>query len=619
MRKFETRRVALISIVLMVVILAVYAQVGNHQFINLDDNAYVTNNPYVAGGLTGKNVLWAFTTIDYFYWQPVTWLSHMADVQLYGMDPRGHHVSNVALHMISSLFVLLLFFRLTGEFWQSSFVAFLFALHPQSVESVAWVAERKDVISALFWFLTLFIYVEFTAKRRLSLYVLSLCSFMIGLMSKPMVVTLPVIMLLLDFWPLGRYRFQDQKLPLRKRLDHIMPVIVEKLPFFAGSLISAVVTIYGHNQAGGIRNLNDISVWLRVENALVSYVSYIGKTFLPLDLAVLYPFPAFIALWQAIGALFLLLFITVIVVRVRHDQPYFVVGWFWFLLTLVPVIGLFQTGEQSMADRFSYLPRIGLFIMVAWGASELTKGVRYRHGFLVLTAGAVIIASTTLTWRQLGYWRDNISLYQRTLQLTTGNYTIHNNLGLALAEQGNLQSAIQEYREALRIKPDNAFSHNNLGLALAKQGNIDAAISEYQAALLLNPNYTIAHNNLGIALASKGDLDAAIRRYRDALRISHNNADAHYNLGLAYAGKGDIDAAISEYKEALRITPNDIDAHMNLGTALAGKGQLDLAILKFQEILQLSPGNTIAQNNLRLALTQKRMQDSFGSSRDTNR
>ena len=619
MYTFESRRTAIFSIVLTFIIMTVYAQVGNHQFINLDDTGYVTHNPVVAGGLTGDTIKWAFTTIDCFYWQPVTWLSHMADVQLYGMNPRGHHLTNVALHIIASLLVLCFFCRLTGKLWHSAFVAFLFALHPQSVESVAWVAERKDVLSAVFWFLSLIIYVEFTVRRKPYLYVLSLCSFMLGIMSKPMVVTLPAIMLLLDFWPLGRFRCLSPGLPVRERLDRVLPVILEKLPFIACSLFSAAITIYGHNQAGGLRNLHELPVELRLENALVSYVSYIAKVFLPIDLAVLYPFPEYIALWKVIGSLLVLGFITVIAVLTRRSQPYFAVGWFWFVLTLVPVIGLLQTGEQSMADRFSYIPRVGLFVMAAWGVSELTKGLRNRRAIIVITACLVIAASTALTWRQLGYWRDNISLFQRTLQFTTGNYTIHNNLGLALAEQGDLQSAIEEYQESIRIKPNFAFPHNNLGLALSKQGKLDAAIREYREALLIDPAYANAHNNLGIALAGQGDLDGAIRKYRDALRISPKNADAHYNLGLAYAGKGDFDSAIIEYNEALRITPYDSDVHINLGTAYAGKGQLDMAIEKFQKALQLNPDNKNAQGNLQRALIQKRMQDGSSSSRNSGR
>lgn len=614
----EPRKVAYFSIVLTAIIMIVYAQVGNHQFINLDDTGYVTLNSNVAGGLTSKSAWWAFTTIDCFYWQPLTWLSHMADVQLYGMNPRGHHLTSVAIHCFASLLVLVLFSRATGDLWSSAFVAFLFALHPQSVESVAWAAERKDVLSAFFWVLTLILYVEFTAKRKASLYLLSLCSFMSGLMSKPMVVSLPIILLLFDYWPLGRFDIKGYKTTLKNRLHHITPVILEKIPFIVCSIFSVAITLYGHNLAGGLRHLDDVSLVLRIENALVSYVAYIEKMFLPLGLAVLYPFPTAIAFWKVFGSLCILLLITIFTIRVRQNQPYLVVGWFWFLLTLVPVIGLFQTGEQAMADRFSYIPRIGLLIMVTWGVSDLTKAVRSRRGLLTLAASIVLIASTVLTWRQLGYWRDNISLYEHTLQLTTDNFTIHNNFGLALAEEGNLQAAIEQYREALRIKPKNAFSHNNLGMVLVKQGNIEAAIREYEAAILISPAYAIAHNNLGIALASRGDLDAALRKYEDALRINPEYVDAHYNRGLAFAGKGEFDAAISEYQNALRITPNDIDIHMNLGTALAGKGQLDLAIRKFQEILMLRPNNALAQSNLQVALTQKRMQEGSGRSKDTS-
>lgn len=615
MLKPETRRLIVIAIILLTVIVAVYAQVGSHQFITLDDDAYVTDNPHIAAGLTGSTVLWAFTTVDYFYWQPLTWLSHMTDIHLYGMNPRGHHLTNVVLHLLCSLGLLLLFVRLTGKVWQSSFVAFLFALHPQSVESVAWVAERKDVLSALFWCLTLFVYVEYTLKRTRSLYIVSLGLFVLGLMAKPMIVTLPVIMLLLDFWPLGRMQSEKPTIPLRERIMEIRPLLLEKVPFVMLSLVSAVVTMYGNSQAGGMRTLEELPLLLRLENAVVSYVAYIGKALLPLNLALFYPFPVAVPLWKVVGSLVVLLLVTAFVIRQKAEKPYLMVGWFWFLVTLLPVSGLFQSGEQAMADRFSYIPRVGLLLMAAWGFTALAQKGKRRKLILAGAAGAVLIVATVLTWQQLGYWRDSISLYRRTLQLTTGNYTIHNNLGLALAEQGDLQGAIQEYRDALKIRTDKPFIHNNLGMALAKQGFYDDAIAAYRQALLLSPGYANAYNNLGMALAGQGNLDGALQNYRQALGINPDNADAYYNMGLAFARKGDFNSAISAYRQALRITPSDLDAHLNLGTAYAGMGQLDLAIGKFQEVLLMDPANLSAQNNLQIALTQKRMQERMDSFR----
>ncbi len=609
MKCSRTSTAALLSIALAVIILAVYMQVGNHDFLNFDDYTYVTNNPHVASGVTYPNFMWAFTSVDAANWHPITWLSHMIDVQLYGMNPRGHHLTNVVIHTVSALFLFLLLFRVTGALWQNLFVAALFALHPLHVESVAWVAERKDVLGALFWFLTLLLYVAYEEKRKISLYLLTLFAFMLGLMSKPMLVTLPFVMLLIDFWPLDR--FEEGRGP-RQHLRRLLVLTKEKVPFFACSFLSAVITIYAQNRGGAVQDLNEISFRLRSENALIAYVKYIGKTIWPHDLAVLYPFPPAIPIWQAIGSLLFLFLVSAAAILTARRHRYITVGWFWFLVTLLPVIGLIQVGGQSMADRYSYIPLTGLFIIAAWGVPDLIKGLRHRQGILALLAGTVIIASAALTWQQLGYWRDNISLYRHTLQITTDNSSINYNLGLALQAKGDLDAAIQEYREALRITPNSKNAHYNLGLALQTRGDPDAAIQEYRQTLWINPDEADAHYNLGIVLSAKGDLDAAIYEYREALRINHNNANAHNNLGAALAGKGDLDAAIHEYREAIRINNNLENAHNNLGAVFATKGNLDAAIHEFQEALRINPNYTKARDNLGAALAQKKIQGETG-------
>ena len=527
----------LMCMVLIIVTFAVYVRAGNHQFLDYDDNEYVTSNPHVASGITGNNVLWAFTSVYASNWHPITWLSHMADVQFYGMNPRGHHLTNVVIHTATSLLLLLFLLRVTGSLWKGSFVAFLFALHPLHVESVAWVAERKDVLSALFWFLTLLFYSEYVAKLKPSLYFLSLFSFVLGLMSKPMLVTLPIVMLLMDFWPLERYRRNEREQGLNHHLARGTSLIKEKIPFFACSLLSAAITAYAQNSTGAMKSFDEMPLGLRIENALIAYVKYIGKTLWPHDMAVLYPISLSFPHWQVIGSLCVLLAVSAVTIWTRRRHPYLAVGWFWFLVTLVPVIGLIQVGIQSMADRYSYIPLTGLFIMIAWGVPDLLRDLRHRKAVLALLAGTVIIASATLTWRQLGYWQDNISLFRHTLHVTTGNYLIQNNLGLSLAKKGELDAAIQHYSEALRINPDYTDAHNNLGIALADKGDLDAAIQEYQEAIRIDPTYPKAHNNLGFALANKGDLDEAIQEYQEALRINPNYSKAHYNLENALVKK----------------------------------------------------------------------------------
>ncbi|NTW49681.1 MAG: tetratricopeptide repeat protein, partial [Chlorobiales bacterium] len=451
---------------------------------------------------------------------------------------------------------------------------------------------------------TLLLFAEYAVKRKPLMYVLTLVAFVLGLMSKPMLVTLPLVMLMMDYWPLGRYRDTAQS----ERFSHLIPLVKEKIPFFACSLLSSAITIYAQHKGGSIASLDHISVGSRIENALISYVAYIGKTVWPHDLAVLYPMPSSFPLWQVIGSVLVILIVSAATIRVGRRYPYLPAGWFWYLVTLVPVIGIVQVGAQSMADRYMYIPVTGLFVMVAWGVPDLVKGLKYREGILALAAGIVITASAVVTWQQLGYWRDTVSLFQHTLQVTSGNRIIHNNLGYALLDKGRLDEAIQEFHEALRISPDYANAHFYLGLALAKKGNGDAAIQEYREALRLKPEYSEAHNNLGVTLANKGDIDAALQEYKEALRINPNDHDTHNNLGLVFARTGDLDGATRAFQEALRLKPDHSEAHSNLGFVHASQGNLDAAIREFQEALRINPNHANAYNNLRLALDQKRIQ-----------
>lgn len=457
----------LLSIALIAITLSVYWQVGDYEFINYDDNDYVYNNLHVAEGITGTNIIWAFISVDAANWHPITWLSHMADVQFYGMNPRGHHLTNVAIHTISTVLLFILLFKLTSSLWQSAFVAALFALHPLHVQSVAWVAERKDVLSAFFWFLTLLLYASYVAKRKPTLYFFSLFSFMLGLMAKPMLITLPVVMLLMDYWPLNRGYLNEQNLgrfQLQNRVAPLTALLKEKIPFFVCSLLSAAVTIYAHRAGKAIVNFDLVPLGLRIENAVIAYVTYLTNSLWPHDLAILYPYPSSFPLWQVICSFLILFLVSVSAIWAGRRHPYLAVGWFWFLLTLVPVIGLVQVGAQPMADRYTYIPLIGLFIMAAWGVPALTKNLRYRQTILALLASAVIIASVVVTWQQLGYWRDSISIFRHALQVTSNNSLAHNNVGAVLYKKGDLDAAIKEYREAIVISPDFFESHFNLGL-----------------------------------------------------------------------------------------------------------------------------------------------------------
>jgi tetratricopeptide (TPR) repeat protein len=519
--------------------------------------------------MTAQNIAWAFTSIEAANWHPVTWLSHMADVEFYGLNPRGHHLTNVAIHAIAALLLFLLLVRMTAALEQSLFVAALFALHPLHVESVAWLAERKDVLSAVLWFVTLLFYVEFAATRKRSMYLLALIAFMLGLMSKPMLVTLPLIMLLVDFCPFGSDRNQSHEPDSHRYRGNAKALVSEKIPFFICSLCSIVITIYAQIHGGATSTLSQVSLWLRVENALIAYVAYIGKTLWPQNLAIFYPYRLAIPFWQAAGALLALFLLSVVSVKTWRRHSYLAFGWLWFLITLIPVIGLVQVGAQSMADRYTYIPVIGLFIMAAWGAPELLNGFRHRRGILALFSAITLIASAAMSARQLVYWHDNISVYRRAVQVTYDNYLMHNDLGAALFDAGQVNDAISEYRESLRINPYYFRAHFNMGLALQTKGDLTAALPEYREAVRLRPNYAAAHFRLGNVLMKSGYPDEAAQEFRLLLRLNPDDMNAHYNLGLAFSRTGKLDAAIEEYRQALRLSPNNANVRYSLTLALA--------------------------------------------------
>ncbi len=560
----------LLCLVLIGVTLSIFWQTGDHQFINFDDPLYVTNNPHVKGGITGKNIVWAFTTTTASNWHPLTWLSHMVDVEIFGLNPRGHHLTSVFIHTASTLLLFLLLVQITAALWQSLFMAALFALHPLHVESVAWVAERKDVLSCFFWLLTLLCYVGYVKQRRVKFYLLTLFSFVAGLLTKPMLVTLPLVMILMDYWPLNR--FQSEEIPrggsgLFRAYEPLPTLLKEKLPFFFLSLLSAVVTMYAQKSGGAMSSFEMVPLASRIGNVLIAYVKYIGKTIWPQDLAFLYPFPMSLSVWQVFASFVLLVLVSAGTIYLRRRKPYLLTGWFWFLITLLPVIGIIQVGSQSMADRYTYIPLIGLFIMGSWGFPDLLKGLRYRPAILVTLSCVVISALSLTTWRQLGYWKDNISLYRHTLDVTSNNYIILNNLGITLAEQGQVDAAIQAYQEALRIWPRSVTAHVNLGAALADQGKFEEAISHYNEALRLKPDYALARtnwskalNNMGVSWAQQGKLDEAINFFNQALRIDPNSIDGHFNLGITLARLNRVDEAADQFVQVIRLASDSVEA-----------------------------------------------------------
>ncbi len=521
--------ILLISLSLIVVTLAAFEQLRNHTFLNFDDDVYITKNRNVQSGLTLEGVIWAFTTTHASNWHPLTWLSHMLDCQLYGLNPSGHHLTNLVFHIASTLLLFLVLERMTGALWRSSFVAALFALHPLHVESVAWVAERKDVLSTFFWMLTMWTYVHYVERPGFNRYLLVLLFFILGLLSKPMLVTLPFVLLLLDYWPLGRFQFGqssgDSNPPINKLKNPsdlrgvAFHLVLEKVPFFALTAISIFLTIFAQQRGGALSSLELFPLGIRIANALVSYINYIGKMVWPYHMAILHPYPDILPMWHIAGAGLLLTCISVLVIYTAHKRPYLAVGWFWYLGTLVPVIGLVQVGLQAMADRYTYVPLIGLFIMIAKGAPDILKDWHYRRIVLGVSVGLILSIFMIVTRLQVQYWHDSITLFKHTLSVTANNFQIHNNLGVALADQGKNHEAIAHFKEALRIKPDFVEAHSNLGIALARQGKIEEAMVHYAEALRIKPDYAEAHYNLGVTLAGQGKIQEAIAHFAEALRI----------------------------------------------------------------------------------------------------
>ena len=605
---------------LVLATLTVYWQVGNYEFVNLDDDQYIVENSHVQKGLTSESVTWAFTTNHMANWHPLTWLSHMLDFQLYGLNPTGHHLNNLVFHLLNTLLLFLVLQRMTGGLWRSGLVAALFALHPLHVESVAWVAERKDVLSTLFWILTLWAYLGYVKRPGVKRYLLTLVPFALGLMAKPMLVTLPFVMLLLDYWPLERIQLGQsflghtgQSHPSiigKKPRTQVFRLLMEKTPFFALAAVSSVVTFIVQKSGGAVVALEVYPLNIRIANAMLAYVSYIIKMIWPQNLAIFYPHPGqSLPIWQAVAAGLLLLLISTVVMRAGRRYPYLPVGWLWYVGTLVPVIGLVQVGAQAMADRYTYVPLIGLFIMVAWGVPDLVGSWRYAKPALTVAAASLLVALMVCTSFQVKHWENSLSLFEHALRVTSNNSQIHNNLANVLTQKGMLQEAIPHYTKALEISPNYADAHTNLGVALAKQGRLEDAIKHYSAALRIKPKSPETHNNLGVALYSQGDVLGAIENYMTAVQLKPDYAEAHNNLGNGLAQQGRLAEAKVHYAKALTIRADYPEAHNNLGVALARQGKFHEAINHFTEALRLKDDYAQARANLKLALEEVRRAD----------
>ena len=551
-----------------IVTAAVYCRVHSYDFINYDDPGYVSENPNIQNGITLQAIKWAFTTGNMGNWHPLTWLSHILDWWLFGSNAGGHHLTNLIFHIANPLLLFIVLKQMTQRLWLSAFVAAMFALHPLHVESVAWISERKDVLSTFFWLLTMWAYVRFVNRRRVADYVLMAVFFVFGLMAKPMLVTLPFVLLLLDYWPLNRIKSRQSLLPL----------FIEKIPLFMMVIASSVITYLVQIKGGAVTKFAVLPLKFRILNAFVSYIEYIGKMFWPVKLVYFYPHPGpNISVLYAFVSAVLLLAITVFILRFAKSHHYLVTGWFWYLGTLIPVIGLVQVGVQAMADRYSYITLTGLFIIIAWGLPELFGR---RKVLLASLSVAVLVALSICTYIQLQYWKSSLPLFQHALKVNDNNYNAANSNYVAhlciadvLLKEGRIDEAIYHNYEAVRIRPDLIETHNDLGNNLYKIGRIDHAIGSYRMALEINPADAEVNANIGVAFATKGDFAQAEQHYRIAVKTLDTPA-VHNNLGYALAKMGKFDEAIEQFRLALQINPDYKPAKVNLDIFLAEKQKL---------------------------------------------
>jgi tetratricopeptide (TPR) repeat protein len=541
--------VLFIYFALLISTLLVFWQVRNFDFVNYDDDTYVSDNPHILNGLTENTIIWAFTTGYANFWHPLTWLSYMLDWQLFGLNPAGFHLTNLLFHIANTLLLFFVLKQMTNAVWQSAFVAALFALHPLHVESVAWVSERKDVLSTFFWLLTMWAYVLYAQKMNTApllsrlcnrYYLLAVAFFALGLMAKPMLITLPFVFLLLDYWPLERIKHFDRQV--------IYHLVLEKIPFIVLSIISSVIAFIAQQRGGAVMPFNKISLNFRICNALISYVKYIEKMFWPARLTIFYQHPGQnVSILYAIVSAGFLLAVTILILRYAKNHRYLFTGWFWYLGTLVPVIGIIQVGGFAIADRYTYITLTGLFIIIAWGLSELLKKLPQRKIALGLSMVIVLTTIGICAGAQTSCWKNSFTLFSHALAVTQNNYVAYNNLGLAYNNLGRYNEAIDSYKQAIKIKPDYTEAYNNLGVVYGNLGRGIDSIDAYKQAIKFKPDYAMAYYNLGLACGNLHRWSEAMDALKQAVKIKPDLAEGYYNLGFVYLVTGDKKSAMAEY------------------------------------------------------------------------
>jgi tetratricopeptide (TPR) repeat protein len=605
----KKRLQALLGLALTGLVMAVFAQVRHHDFVSLDDAAYVIENEHVARGLTASGLVWAATAVDTGVgnWHPVTWVSHMVDVELFGMRAGAHHMVSVALHAVNTLVLFLLLGAMTGHVWRSACVAALFAIHPLHVESVAWIAERKDVLSTLFWLLAIWAYVRYVSTPTRLRFTLVAMLFALGLMSKPMVITLPFTLLLLDWWPLNRVASADTatgqtgSVSLRPWL----PLVVEKWPLFVMSVLSGVLTVVAQSQGGAVATLEAIPASTRLANAALSLGTYAWQTVWPSGLSVFYPLSGAVQAGATAAAVVFIVVGSIAAARSARTRRHVTFGWLWYVGTLVPVIGLVQVGMQARADRYTYVPLIGLFVAIVWECAERAGTRRVPQVAVSMVACAVVAVFGVRARAQVAYWADDVTLWGQALEVHPDNYYAHFSLGRVDLQHGRLDDAMAHLARVLELAPWFAEGHDALGLAYARGGQFDAAIAKHLEALRRQPGLLAARFNLGLAYEQRGDPDLAVQQYREAIRRAPRKAAFRAALAHALATQGRLDAAMEESREALRLNPDSAEARYVLGRVLASRGLPDQAIAELERALASKPAFAPAQSMLATLLLER--------------
>jgi len=613
------RRTVLITLGLLLLTVAAYFQSADLEFVNFDDDLHVYENDFVRTGLTLRNIKWAFGIHGPSQWHPLSWLSHQLDCELFGLNPAGHHLSNLSLHLANVALLFLTLKTMTGRDWPSAFIAAVFAVHPLNVESVAWVSERRNVLSGLFWMLTLLAYAKYVFRESRKRYLIVLILFCLGLMSKPILVTLPCVLLLLDIWPFRRFQPIPEKTSsafnseLPRGSQHTLSfLVIEKLPFFVLSAISSYLTVLCQQSAQVVISTESIPVSSRIANALIAYSLYLKKFFWPSDLAIFYPHPLLfgdntpsVLIGPAIFSACIVLGISVFSVISLRRRPYLFVGWFWFLGTLVPMIGIVQVGSQQMADRYTYVPQIGLLIALTW--LFLHQNLPKRTVWFFSSMVLFLLACTT--WVQVGYWRNSITLFERTLLVTENNSYAHNNLGRAYSDSGRIIEAVEQYRAALKVSPDYALAHYNLGIAFHDLNQPHLARHHFEQAILFNSHYPAAHLRFGALLGQRGLLNEAIEQFRLAVDLDPNYEFGHLNLAIALSRTGEINDALQHFQIVLKVNSGNTQAHFGMALIMAEKAEWQLAEKHLHRVLELNPSMEEARNELgKVYLSQEKRQ-----------